>query len=276
MKKKNKPLVSVVIPVYNAEKYIKESLESILNQTYAKLEIIVCNDGSTDKSVNIVQQYKDNRIKIMDAPQNAGISSTLNRGVRACTGKYIAIMDADDWSYPERIEKQVQLMENNPDVVLSSGDMDMCDEKMVYKTTRKYPLTDKEIRKVLLKYDPIVHAACIWRRDALLKTTLYPLYVKNTCHDYCVIFQIAEYGKFQNLPISLIKCRIRDNSVTGNKTRQTQLFSTYFQIKAIVEQNFKPTKSDVFFIFARTCSAFILPPKLQRLIASKFSVKRIK
>lgn len=271
---KNKPLVSVVIPVYNAEKYIKVALESILEQTYTNLEIIVCNDGSTDKSIKIVRQHKDSRITIIEAPRNKGISATLNMGILASTGKYVAIMDADDWSYPYRIEKQVELMENNSEVVLSSGDMDMCNEELLFKATRKYPLTDKSIRKVLLKYDPIVHAASIWRREALLKTDLYPLYVKNTCHDYCVIFQIARYGKFQNLPISLIKCRIRDNSVTGNKTRQTQLFSTYFQIKAIVEQNFEPTKSDKLFIFARTCSAFILPPKLQRYIASRVSVKR--
>jgi len=272
--KKNSPLVSVVIPVYNAEKYIEEALESILNQTYKNLEIIVSNDGSTDNSIAKVKKYKDKRIQIVEAPKNQGVSAALNRGVLASTGKYIAIMDADDWSYPYRIEKQVKLMEENPKVVLSSGDMDMCDEEMNFMKTRKYPLTNSEIRKVLLKYDPIVHAACIWRREALLKTDLYPLYVKNTCHDYCVIFQIAEYGEFKNLPISLLKCRIRDNSITGNKTRQTQLFSTYFQIKAIVEQGFHATTSDKFFIFARTCSAFILPSKLQRYIASRVSVKR--
>lgn len=268
------PLVSVVIPLYNTEKYIEVALESIINQTYKNIEIVVSNDGSTDKSIDLVRKYKDKRIKIVNSKKNYGISSALNKGVLASKGKYIAIMDSDDWSYPDRISKQVQLMENNPNVVLSSGDMDMCDGDLQFKSTRRYPLTNSEIRKVLLKYDPIVHAASIWRRDAMLKTNLYPLYVKNTCHDYCVIFEISKYGDFQNIPESLIKCRIRDDSITGNKTRQTQLFSTYFQIKAIVEQGFTPTFSDKLFIFARTLSAFLLPPKLQRFIASKVSTKR--
>jgi hypothetical protein len=89
-----------------------------------------------------------------------------------------------------------------------------------------------------------------------------------------LIFEIAKHGKFQNIPSSLIKVRIRDNSITGRKTRQTQLFSTYFQIKAIVEHGFEPSLSDKLFIFARTMSAFLLPSKLQRFIASRVSVRR--
>ncbi len=271
---RDKPLVSVVIPLYNAEEYIEEALQSILNQTYENLEIIVSNDGSTDNSVQLVRRYSDNRIKIVGGERNEGISAALNKGVLAAEGKYVAIMDADDWSYPDRIEKQVKLMEGNPEIILCSGDMDMCDGALKYKRTRKYPETDEEIRRVLLKYDPIVHAASMWRREAMLKTSLYPLYVRNTCHDYSLIFEIAKYGKFQNIPSSLIKVRIRDNSITGRKTRQTQLFSTYFQIKAIVEHGFEPSLSDKLFIFARTMSAFLLPSKLQRFIASRVSVRR--
>jgi glycosyltransferase involved in cell wall biosynthesis len=273
---KTNPLVSVIIPTYNSSKYIKETLESILNQTYSNLEIIITDDASKDNTLDIVRGYEDERIKILTSNKNLGISQNMNKGILASEGKYIAIMDADDWSYPYRIEKQVKLMEENPNVVLCSGYMDMCDENLKFKHTRTYPTTNEEIRKVLLRYDPIAHPASMWRKETLLKTNLYPLYVNNTCHDYSLIFEISQYGEFQNIPESLIKYRIRKDSVTGKKVRQTQLFSTYFQIKAIVEYGFKPTFGDKVFIFLRTISAYVLPVQIQRAIANNFNYKKKK
>lgn len=167
-------------------------------------------------------------------------------------------------------------MENSPKTVLCSGYMDMCDENLDFIHTRTYPLTNKDIRRVLLRYDPIAHPASMWRKDVLLQTNLYPLYVKNTCHDYSLVFEISQYGEFQNIPEPLIKYRIRKDSVTGKKIRQTQLFSTYFQIKAMVEYGFKATFSDKLFILFRTLSAFLLPTSLQRAIANRFNYKKQK
>jgi glycosyltransferase involved in cell wall biosynthesis len=273
---KNNPLVSVIIPTYNSSKYIKETLESILDQTYSNLEIVITDDASKDDTLDIVRGYEDSRIKILTNKKNLGISGNMNKGILSSKGKYIAIMDADDWSYPYRIEKQVKMMEENPNVVLCSGYMDMCDENLKFKHTRTYPTTNEEIRKVLLRYDPIAHPASMWRKETLLKTNLYPLYVNNTCHDYSLIFEISQYGEFQNIPESLIKYRIRKDSVTGKKVRQTQLFSTYFQIKAIVEYGFKPTFGDKVFIFLRTISAYVLPVQIQRAIANNFNYKKKK
>lgn len=126
------PKVTVLMPAYNAEKYIETAIESILNQTYKDFEFIIVNDCSTDSTLDIIERYakQDKRIKIISNKENQKIAQTLNNGLKEAKGKYIARLDADDWSYPERLEKQVNFMEENPDVVLSSGNMEICDGEL--------------------------------------------------------------------------------------------------------------------------------------------------
>ena len=108
----NNPMISVVMPVFNAEKYLDEAIESILNQTYKDFEFIIINDGSTDKSLKIIEKYKtqDERI-VLISRENRGLIASLNEGIEKARGKYIARMDADDISLPQRFEKQVELVE---------------------------------------------------------------------------------------------------------------------------------------------------------------------
>ena len=270
MNQKSNPLVSVLIPTYNSELYIKDTLESILNQTYKNLEIIIIDDASTDSTLKIVKKYKDKRIKIYINNKNLGIAKNMNKGIRLSNGKYLAIMDADDWSYPYRIEEQVQLMEENPKVVLCSGYMDICNENLEFQNTRTYPITDKEIRKAIVTYDPISHPASMWRMSELLKTTLYndnfPI-----CRDYDLIVRISEFGEYQNIPKPLIKYRVRKDSETGKRIRQTQWYSFYLQMKAHFEYHFPMTLGDKMFLLGRLIATIILPTSLQRYIANRFS-----
>jgi teichuronic acid biosynthesis glycosyltransferase TuaG len=108
--KENNPLVSVLIPSYNSALYLDESIESILNQTYANWELIITDDCSTDNSVEVAKKYssKDERIKVVENKKNRGISGNMNEGLKHCKGKYIGILDADDWSYPYRLKEQVE------------------------------------------------------------------------------------------------------------------------------------------------------------------------
>ena len=121
MMNSNAALVSVVIPFFNAEKSLERAVRSILNQTYKNLELILVDNNSTDESSNIAWLFaaQDERIKIIKESQE-GVTFAANTGNEAATGEYIARMDADDYSYPERIEKQVSLLENNPDIDVAS------------------------------------------------------------------------------------------------------------------------------------------------------------
>jgi glycosyltransferase involved in cell wall biosynthesis len=231
---------------------------------------VVIDDASTDSTLKIVKKYRDKRIKLYSNDKNLGIAKNMNKGIRLSHGKYLAIMDADDWSYPYRIEEQVHLMEENPEVVLCSGYMDICDENLSFKNTRTYPITDKDIRKAIVRYDPISHPASIWRMSELLKTGLYndkfPI-----CRDYDLVVRISEYGKYQNIPKPIIKYRVRRDSETGKRIRQTQWYSFYIQMKAHFEYSFSLRFSDILFIIMRLFATILLPTSWQRKIANRFS-----
>ena len=109
------PVISVIMPVYNTkEKFLREAVESILNQTFTDFEFIIINDGSDSITEDIILSYKDLRIKYLKNEQNLGIVQSLNKAVKTAKGKYIARMDADDISMPHRLEKQYEFMENHP------------------------------------------------------------------------------------------------------------------------------------------------------------------
>ena len=269
---KNNPLVSILIPTYNSVDFVEDTVRSIMNQTYTNIEIVIVDDSSTDGTMKILEKLskEDKRIKLLQNKKNLGITDNMNNGIHKCNGKYIAILDGDDWAYPYRIEEQVKLMEKDEEVVLCAGYMDICDENLNVKTTRTYPLKDKEIRRAMVKYDPISHPSSMWRRDALLKTDLYS---KNfpVCRDYDLIVRISEFGKYKNIPKSLIKYRVRKESETGKRIRQTQLYSFYIQMKAVFEYGFKFTFTDGVFLILRLIATVILPSTFQRFIANNFS-----
>ena len=110
------PQITVLMPVYNVSAFVTEAVKSILNQTYTDFELLIINDGSTDKTWDEVLKITDKRILLVENEKNIGLANTLNRGVELARGKYIARMDGDDISMPDRLEKQYKLLENNPDI----------------------------------------------------------------------------------------------------------------------------------------------------------------
>lgn len=128
----NTPLVSVNMPCYNCSKYIKQSIDSILNQTYTNFELIIIDDGSTDNSVEVIKEFSDKRIKLFENITNQGIVYSRNRAVENSKGKYIAILDSDDIAYPTRIEKQLNFMESNPDFAMTGTWFDIIDENGIF------------------------------------------------------------------------------------------------------------------------------------------------
>nr|WP_315155912.1 glycosyltransferase [uncultured Flavobacterium sp.] len=113
---KKDPAITVLMPVYNVESFIKESIVSILNQTYADFELLIIDDASTDDTVNRIIEFSDSRIKLIRKPKNLGLIDSLNLGVKLAKGKYIARMDGDDISTPDRFQKQLDVLLNNPEI----------------------------------------------------------------------------------------------------------------------------------------------------------------
>lgn len=209
-------LVSILIPVYNSEKWLKECLDSIINQTYKNLEIILVDDGSTDNSLKILKEYEknDKRIRIFEE-EHKGIVEALNKGLENCNGKYIARMDSDDISLPQRIEKQVEYMENNFDCVVLGTNYSLIDEdSMDIKRPTNSFQNDLDLRTCLFFFSPFLHPSIMLRNDILRTNNLKYLKELEYLEDRLLYVQLSRLGKLHNLKEKLVKYRIVSTSIT--------------------------------------------------------------
>ncbi len=200
------PLVTVFIAVYNAENYITKSLISIINQTYDNLEILIVDDCSTDSTREKIAEFKDDRIRLIKNKKNMGIPYTRNIGLENAKGKYLAIMDADDISNLNRIEKQVKHMEDNKQIDALGTDYEYIGKRVKRKVRNKY-IYPEEIKVRLLFSSPIANPTAMIRMDTV-KT--YQLKYNEKCfvaQDYDFWLQMSKVGKLEILPVCLFKYR---------------------------------------------------------------------
>lgn len=267
MKQKNSPLVSVLMTAYNAEKYIGLAIQSILDQTYKNFEFIIIEDCSKDDTWEIIQEYakKDKRIVAVKNEVNLNAGGSSNKGLKHCKGKYIVRMDADDWSFPYRIEKQVNFMEDNPTVVASGGTMVICDEDLNCIGTRKYPQTNNDILNLILRFDPVPHPASIWRKEAIDKTNGYPQKL-GISEDYAITLDISQYGDLANIEDELVKYRVHRKSATNAKMRYMQAVTIYLSFKAEFEYKYKPKFGDHMWRVIQFVTMYTVPVFIKRFL----------
>lgn len=216
------PLITVLMPVYNGEKYLKESIESILNQTYCDFEFLIINDGSTDSSEAIVREYaeKDKRIRYVENKTNLGLVSTLNKGLKLAKGKYVARMDADDIAYSDRFSKQIELMERRLEVSICGTSFQSIGAR---HAKHVYPQEHEAIKAGLLFGSCICHPSVLMRTDFILENHIS--YIADTfpAEDYKIWVKSARLGKLYNLPDILLKYREHDTQIsTENKHWQKE------------------------------------------------------
>jgi glycosyltransferase involved in cell wall biosynthesis len=212
--------VSVLMPVYNADKHLEEAIDSILNQSFTDFEFLIINDGSTDRSEEIILSYADSRIRYIKNESNLKLIKTLNKGIQLCTGKYIFRMDADDISHFQRIQKQVAFMESNHEIGICGSWFEAFGE--VENTIVKYKETHDEIMSKMLYQCHFCHPSIIIRRELFEGLELY--FDENYSHaeDYEFYLRAAKKWKFHNLQEVLLKYRIHGESVS-NKNKSIQI-----------------------------------------------------
>ncbi len=207
------PKISVVMSVYNDQKYLHEAIESILKQTYSNYEFIIINDASTDLSREIILSYKDSRIISLDNNINIGLTISLNKCLEIAYGKYIARMDSDDISLPERLEKQIIFLENNKDYILVGTWNEVIDKNSNILDKLIHPTDHEEILKTLMYTNCISHGSVMFRNICATKYNEDYIYSQ----DYDLWTTLILKGKIANIPEFLYMYRDHVDSISNIK-----------------------------------------------------------
>lgn len=203
------------MPTYNCELYVAEAIDSILGQTFDDFEFIIIDDCSTDKTLQIIESYNDDRIKIVVKKENSGYTNSLNYGLQIAKGKYIARMDGDDISLPTRFEKQVAFLEANDDVVLCGSAYETLHDNFYIAI----PESNDEIKVGMLHECKIGHPTVMMRALFLKEHQLTYNTMMEPAEDYDLWIRMIHLGKFHNLQESLLKYRVHQNQVSSQRNQ---------------------------------------------------------
>jgi glycosyltransferase involved in cell wall biosynthesis len=239
------PLISILMPVYNTEAYVLDSVESVLKQTHSNLQLIIVNDGSTDGTANKLKQIKDSRVQII-SQNNMGVSAALNKALELAKGSYIARNDSDDISFPTRLEKELAFLESNPSIGLLGAAAEIIDKNGTPTGLLKHPQHNDEIQYQMMWNSPFVSSTTLFRMECLGSTGRF---YDGTVffEDYHLWSSIARNWKLANLPDVLIQYRELTSGLshtTANAServinqRRLNLASRFPQMNAALREAF--------------------------------------
>lgn len=269
--KKDNPLVSVVMPAYNAEKYISEAIESILNQTFKDFEFIIVDDASTDGTWGIIQKYaeKDPRIVAVKNEKNIRVARTRNRGIEKAIGKYVANMDADDRSLPDRLSVQYDFLEaHSQDIDICIGNLNICNIQGVVQYSREYPTFDKDLRMKVYKYNPFPNAPIMCKREVFSELGGYdPNYI--IIEDFDFWLRAGVRYKYGNCGKTVYDYRIYGESESHKDLRLTEVITFKLRWKAL-KIGYKASVGDVIYNIFHLFSYLIIPSRFKIMLFDLF------
>jgi len=213
------PKISWVMPVYNQGGFVAAAIASILEQSFPDFELIVVDDGSDDCTSEVVGSFHDDRIRLLKNPCNMGVSSSLNEGIRASQGEYIARMDGDDLSTPDRLAKQVGFMDANPQIAVCGSYVETIG---AVSRVVKRPLGSAAIKCFLLAGPPFSHPSVIIRRAILERHALYYDEGIGSAQDYELWFRVLQVAPGWNLDEVLLKHRLHDRQVSVGRVAEQE------------------------------------------------------
>lgn len=222
--KKNEPLVSVLIPCFNVEKYVESSLNNVITQTYKNLEILVIDDGSTDNTRSILDQFakKDQRINVVYNKENKGLIKSLNKGIDLAKGEYIARTDADDLVEKNWIEELIYILEKSPEILAIGAHANIINNKNKVLNQITPPEYHQDIIEMMPFSCPIIHPVSIIRSSVFKKNKL--CYDENYIYaeDYKLWLEISKIGKLHNLQKILINYRVHENQISSKRQKEQE------------------------------------------------------
>lgn len=203
--------VTVLMPVYNGEEYLKEAIDSILNQTFKDFELLIINDGSNDGSLDIINSYQDPRIRLVNNEENLKLIKTLNKGLRLASGEYIARMDSDDTCHPRRLEIQVEMLDENPDIAVCGTGMKVIGKKYAKPFLAK---GEENIKNYLVVKNCMAHPSIMMRKDIIEEYDYF--YDEKFVHaeDYELFQRISWNHKIVNINKPLLNYRLSASGIS--------------------------------------------------------------
>ena len=253
--------------VYNGQPYVKEAVKSILNQSYKNFEFIIVNDASTDGTLKYLKSLKDKRIKIINNPKNLGLAASLNKAIRQSKGVYIARMDADDICLPNRLASQLGYLEHNPDVSLCGCWVDLINNNGKVIGEKKYPIGDRQIKKALKWYQPIVHPTFFAKSEFYKQLNGYNENF-DYAEDYELLARSIKKYKLANIPEKLLLWRLADDRRSRKSMKKVDVAD--FKVKLEILKSGYFGKSYPLYIATKFITTFLLPTSLKLFIAKKF------
>lgn len=233
------PKVTVLMPVYNCELYIREAIDSILNQTFKDFEFLIIDDASSDGTVSIIQSYIDSRIQFIEKPLNTGYTNSLNLGLQIAKGKYIARMDGDDISLPERFAKQITFLEANQDIIVCGSWYAIIGSDTIVKL----PEHHDAIKLAFLKGNCMAHPSVMMRKKLLNEFPIVYDPSKEPAEDYDLWVRLALQGSLlHNLQEVLLDYRIHNTQVSKkqNLKQMSGVLETKHRVFNCLELNLLP------------------------------------
>lgn len=262
------PKVSVIMPVYNAEAYLSQAIESILDQTFVDFEFIIIDDGSTDDSLTIIKTYDDPRIVVVCNETNLKLIPTLNKGLNVAQGQYIACMHADDISLPERLTRQVEFMDQNPNVGVCGTWVELFGE--CEQSFWRFTVPPDEVKCMLLFGCCIAHPSVMIRRTIVEAGLRYsPLYPH--AEDYALWVQIAQTYEIANIPEVLLKYRRSESQLSTKYAGLEMGMTLKIQREQINALGIEPTEEECQLHWAVGASQFTSTISFAYSVAAWFS-----
>lgn len=236
------PKVTVLMSVYNGEKYLEEAVNSILNQTFKDFEFIIINDGSFDDTLGMLELYDDPRILLV-TQENAGLTKSLNKGLALARGEYIARMDADDISLPGRLEKQVNLLDREPSVGVCGTLVKTIDSDD--GSIWNYPAEPDTIRCRMIFESVIAHPSVMIRRSFFEKYKLYYDENLNQSQDYALWVRCAALFDLKNVSEVLLRYRIHHDQVGRKFSDGQRKVANFIRKEQLENLGIKPDKNEL-------------------------------
>jgi len=240
----NISLVTVLMPVYNAEEYVKQAIESILLQTYSNFELLIIDDASTDASVEAIHSLKDDRIRFIQNEKNLGLIGTLNKGFDLAKGKYIARMDNDDLALPDRLKVQVDYLESHPEVgVFGSAYINLKDNVKGKTTTF---LHNHDLLKSILFFNScMAHPTVMFRKEFIKKNNLKYTAGYTHAEDYEFWVRAIDKTQFSNAQEPLLLYRIHDKQTSNSESRAQQETASRIRLMMISKLGLQPNETEM-------------------------------